>query len=471
MTAIARGQERIRAGHAVGPRWIVRRLPLLLPLLLFPLSLAGCGKHGTESPQGGSGVPPHKTNLKRNVELGRSVQKSLVYYVETNGVLEAEGQTDIAAGVSGVVDEVLFREGDAVDRQTVLAKIDQRRYLSLVKSAEAAVKRAEANAGRAEANIKRNEANIRLWGDQARRALQAGTGSSEEERMKLAFSLNVAEAEKVVSETERGAALGELESARAALELARHNLDRSQVRAPYPGRINQRRITPGSYLEERTVIATLANLSTIRLVGYIPETAAPIVRELMAAEETRRQVHRVGLTAASYWAGPLTAAAGTLLVQRDEVPGGFDPEFRLLVAPRFGFRGRIFYLSTVADPTTHMFEFKAEVDTRRTPVELRPGYTAQIRIPVRSNPDAVVIPEEAVRASEQGFIAFVPGQREGKDGKPELVARRRPLEIGFRTPGWVEVRRGIAPGETMIRRGAESLEEGTPIQIAGDKSR
>jgi multidrug efflux system membrane fusion protein len=328
------------------------------------------------------------------------------------------------------------------------------------------VERAEANVRRAEANIKRNEASIRLWSDQARRAMQAGAGSSEEERMKLLFSLNVVEAEKMVSETERGAALGELESARAALELARHNLDRSQVRAPYPGRINQRRITPGSYLEERTVIATIANLSTIRLVGYIPETAAPIVRELMAHEAARKQAHRLGLFAASHAAGPHAGAVGTLLAQRDEIPGGYDPEFRLLVAPRFGFRGRFFYLSTVADPTTHMFEFKAEVDTRHAPVELRPGYTAQIRIPVRSNPDAVVIPEEAVRASEQGFIAFVPDQREGKDGKSEQIARRRALEVGFRAPGWVEVRRGIAAGEMIIRRGAESLEEGTPIQVA-----
>src|SRR5262249_22810652 len=69
---------------------------------------AGCGKHGKAAPVGGSDVAPSKVNLKRNVELTQAEQRPLVYYVETVGVLEAEGQTDIAAGVNGVVDEVLF---------------------------------------------------------------------------------------------------------------------------------------------------------------------------------------------------------------------------------------------------------------------------------------------------------------------------------------------------------------------------
>ena len=441
------------------------RLPILVGLT-FLTWVVGCNRHGKDAPQGGTNVPPHKTNLKRNVELGRAEQRSLVYYVETVGVLEAEGQTDIAAGVTGLVDEVLFREGDQVNTDTVLVKVDQRRYSALVKSAEAAVERAEANVRRAEASIKKAEATVNLWSDQARRATQAGFGTSDEERSKLMLSLGVAEADRSVAQTERGAAQGELESARAVLDLARHNLNRSQVRAPYSGRINQRKVTPGSYLEERSVIGTIANLSRIRLLGYIPETAAPVVRELMAQQDQRIVANRVALTLGGWLAGHLNAAAAHVLVQKDEVPSGFDPEFRLLVDPRRGLRARIFYLSTVANPDTHMFEFKAEIETRRLTTELRPGYTAQIRIPLRSNPDAVVVPEEAVRASEKGFVAFVPFERRGRDGKTELVARARALELGFRAPGWVEVRSGISPGEVIVRRGSEALEDGTPIQVA-----
>src|SRR5438132_13901501 len=90
----------------------------------------GCGRHGKAAPVGGSDVPPSKVNLKRNVELGRAEQRSIVYYVDTVGYVEAEGQTDLAAGVKGIVDEVLFREGDVVEANKVLIKVDQRGYQS-----------------------------------------------------------------------------------------------------------------------------------------------------------------------------------------------------------------------------------------------------------------------------------------------------------------------------------------------------
>ena len=58
------------------------------------------------------------------------------------------------------------------------------------------------------------------------------------------------------------------------------------------------------------------------------------------------------------------------------------------------FRARVFYLSTVASPETRMFECKAEIETANLDVELRPGYTARIRAPIRSNTRACVIPED-----------------------------------------------------------------------------
>ena len=47
----------------------------------------------------------------------------------------------------------------------------------------------------------------------------------------------------------------------------------------------------------------------------------------------------------------------------------------------------------------------------------------------------------------------------------EWIAQARTLQLGYRTPGFVEVLEGIAPGEWIVRRGAEALEEGTPISI------
>jgi RND family efflux transporter MFP subunit len=435
-------ERKVISGSRDWGRWSApaRALAGLLAGLLLLAGASGCGRHGKAAPVGGSDIPPSKVNLKRNVDLARAEQRSLVYYVDTVGVLEAEGQTELAAGVTGIVDEVLFREGDYVDPNTVLVKVDQKRYVSAAKIAEA--------------NVLRAEKNLDLAVDQFERAFRSLQGSSEEDKAKARLNRGIAEAEIL--------------SARANLVMARNNLDRSQVRPPYAGRINQRKITPGMYLEEKTVIATVADLSRIRLVGYVPETATPVVRELMAAQEARIRAARLTAPLGGWLAGPVPwgSLAGLHLVREEQVPSGYDPEFTLLAYPQQTFTGRIFYISTVASPDTHMFECKAEVNLRGLKnIELKPGYTARIRVPLRSNAQACVVPEEAVRASEQGFIAFVPRRRTGRDGQTEWVAKARSLEIGFRSPGWVEVRRGIQPDEWLVRRGAEALEDGTPIHI------
>lgn len=413
---------------------------LPLSVIVFPLVLAGCSKHGKAAPVGGSDVPPSKVNLKRNVELGRAERRSLVYNVDTVGYIEAEGQTEIAAGVKGVVDEVLFREGDLVSANTVLVKVDQRGYESSTKLAEA--------------NYLHAQAQVELAKDMERRAMRAGLGASAEEKSKVTQGLAVASAD--------------LESARAAMEISRNNLDRSRVRAPYTGIVNSRKVTRGSFLEEKTVIATMADLSHLRLVGWVPESTTPMVRELMAQQGRRVEAFRRTLPLGGFLGGPIpwASCAGVILVQTDDIPSGFDPEFNLLAFPHQTFRSRIFFLSTVANPDTHMFECKAEVDLRNLPkdVELRPGYTARIRVPLKSNSRACVVPEEAVRANERGFIAFVPVERVGRDGK-EWIAEARELELGYRSPGWVEVRKGIEPGQWLVRRGSEALENGTPIRF------
>src|SRR5262249_51146761 len=99
------------------------RLRLVVLLGLLMVAAAGCTKQGKAAPVGGSDIPPSKVNLKRNVELTAAQKRSIDYSVETVGVLEAEAQTEIAAGVAGVVDEVLFREGDTVTPETVLLKV------------------------------------------------------------------------------------------------------------------------------------------------------------------------------------------------------------------------------------------------------------------------------------------------------------------------------------------------------------
>lgn len=410
--------------------WIVG--PMLAAALL------GCGRQGKEAPKGGSEVPPSKVKLSRNVELSQVKQMKLASYVETVGYLDAEGQTDMAAGVTGVVDAVLFREGQYVDRDSVLVKVDQRRYLTALEVAKANEARAEAALG--------------LAREMQRISSQAGIGSTAEDKVRTGGNQRVAESD--------------LAAARAARALAEHFLDRSQVRAPYAGQINKRLVTPGTYLEEKTVIGTIADLSKLRLVGYIPEKSAPMIRTMIDQEERLRTGFVLGAAMASRWLGLYALASDSL----GDGPAAYRIEFELRPFPRQTFHGRIFYMSSVASPDTHMFECKAEVPLRGDQGDLRPGYTAKIRCPLPGDALSYVVPEEAVRASERGFVAFRPKRASNKEGGADWVAEAVVLELGVRKPGFVEVLKGLAPGDWIVRKGAESLENNTPISFPEEQT-
>ena len=82
--------------------------------------------------------------------------------VDTVGYLDAEGQTDVAAGVSGIVEEVYFREGDWVEKdRTLLARIEPKKYEAMLAQAEANLKRAEASVNKMEATIRKCDSGIR----------------------------------------------------------------------------------------------------------------------------------------------------------------------------------------------------------------------------------------------------------------------------------------------------------------------
>ena len=56
-----------------------------------------------------------------------------------------------------------------------------------------------------------------------------------------------------------------------------------------------------------------------------------------------------------------------------------------------------------------------------------------------------------------------------KAGEPEYIAEAVPLELGQREPGWVEVLKGLQPGDVVVSKGAEALEDGTPLAIPAER--
>lgn len=408
---------------------------ILLSCLVF---LSACAKKGIPAPQGGSDMTPAKVNLRRSVELTVVEQKALTSSIDAIGVIEAESLNKIASGLSGLVEEVLFREGDLVDpRQKIpLIRIDRKRYLAAYEVAKA--------------NEKEAQAVLLAAADANRRAQAGGAAVAIDVRQQAAEAESVAEAR--------------LASAKANLIIAKLNADRSEVFPPCRGQINTRTVAVGDYVDEKTVIATVADLSKLRVSAYLPESVEPLIRKHMQERSYELSGRLLGIALAGM--NGVSNPLNQILIETAEIPSSFDPQFTVPPFPNRIYRGHLFYLSRVADPTTHMFETKTEIDPRTFGFnDLSAGYTARIRFPLKTNPDALVIPEEALRATERGFIVFVPEKRIAKDGSVEWIARPKRVEVGTRAPGWVEIRQGLSPKQAIVKRGAEALEDGTPIRF------
>jgi membrane fusion protein (multidrug efflux system) len=200
-------------------------------------------------------------------------------------------------------------------------------------------------------------------------------------------------------------------SARADLLLQQTRLERTVVRAPFSGIVGERLVSVGDYVTPQTQLTTLQTVNPQRAAFQVPERYAGLLEE---GQEVAFEVAAMG---------------------GREFSGSVD-----FVDPRVRLPGRTITVKAVVPN-----------DDRA----LKPGMFIEARLVVEVRPEAVVIPEDAILPlAGQNFVWVV---------TPEGTATRKPVTIGVRTPGWVEVKEGILPREQVVVGGIERLGEGAPV--------
>ncbi len=350
-------------------------------ILIF--ASGGCDERPAEGPARGAGPRVRSIPVRTAPVATRGVS----YRVRALGSLEAEEIVQVTAEVEGAVTEVRFHEGAKVTRDTVLVLIDPERY-------RLEVERAEANHLRAQSDLRR-----------AQEELQ------RRERLANAELLAMDEVDRYRAASESLDA--DVAASKAALDIALQNQRRSGVKAPESGVINTRTIETGTYVRPGTVLATIVDVSRLRLRFNISEGES-----LQVAE-------------------------------------GQDVSFRVApIGPR-DFVGRVYHVGEVADPTTRQVEVLAWV---KNTGELKPGFFAEVSFNAGTRENAVVVPEAAIKASESGFVAYV--VVEGK-------AVKKPIEIGLRTEdGLVEILSGLSGAEIVVVQGSDLLADGVAVEDA-----
>ncbi len=225
-------------------------------------SFPACRKGTEASPAAKRGrssiVFPVETRI---VELS-----SLVYTVNAVGSVEAFEKVQVTARVAGVVDKVLFSEGNFAKVDQVLVEIEPERYNLAVEAAEAAYQKAVASLADAEAGLKRRETVI---------TQNPGLIPGEEvETWRTKVLL----------------AKSDMAQAKAALNQAKLNLHDAYVRAPFSGILQTRTVQTGEYVQTGTVLATLVRRDPLLLRFKVPESEAARIKVGMAANFRVRNV-------------------------------------------------------------------------------------------------------------------------------------------------------------------------------------
>jgi len=255
-------------------------------------------------------------------------------------------------------------------------------------------------------------------------ALDASVQQAELQQARASLALNQQNlkrteqllAERFISQSALDQAVANLKVSEANVQLAEAKLSKTRIQAPFAGVIGIRRVSVGEYIKEGQDLVTLEDTSALKVDFRVPE--------IFLARVEKNQ---------------------SLSVASDALPGVSYPATVYAIDPVVDENGRALYLRALL---------------KNTDGRLRPGMFVRVRLVLAERNEALVVPEEAIvpGGNEQFVFKVV-------DGK----AARVRVETGVRRGGKVEIRGGLARGDTIVTAGQIKLRDGVAVATGGPK--
>lgn len=335
----------------------------LVPVLLASLALASCGR--------GDSAKTRQAPLVTATVVGTH---RFVDRIEAVGTARAKEQVTLSAPVTERITRINFEDGGYVRAGQVIAELAQ----------------GQESAELADARARTREADQQLRRLESLKARGFATNASVDTQVALASS------------------------ARAQAASATASIGDRVVRAPFGGWASLRTISAGAVVSAGTPIATISDISEIKLDFPVPETLLS------------------------------SLAVGQTI------------EARAAAYPDRLFRGRIATIDPVIDPATRSVMVRAILPNGDN--RLKPGMllTVIIESAARSVP---AVPELAVVGQgEQRYVFLI-----GEGNK----VKRTPIRTGLRDGGMIEVVEGLKAGQKLVGEGVVKVSDGVEVRLAG----
>lgn len=293
--------------------------------------------------------------------------------VTTGNILPAE-EVDLSFETSGKVVAIYFTEGEFVKKGTLLAKINDAPLQAQLKKLEAQVKLAQDRVYRQQTLLERD----------------------------------------AVSQETYEAVLTEYNKLQADIELVKAQIDQTELKAPFDGVIGLRQLSEGAYANSSTKVASLAQVSELKIDFSVPESYAGEVKR----------------------GTPITFS-----LQDDQ-------------GRSRSFHANVYAVEAGVNRETRTLNVRALYSNKDR--SLIPGRYISVEITRKAIVDALSVPAEAIIPEMGQYVVYL---YNGGQAKPVIIT------AGMRTESRVQVLGGLCLGDTVLTSGVMQLRKGSRVAL------
>ena len=403
---------------------------LALTLACIGAAAAGCNTTAgqNDGAGGGRGGRGGGAGQAVHVETSPLQHISVERRVDLSGTLVSPDQARVSSEVAGIIMAVPVQLGSEVRVGDVLVKIEPRELTLALERAESALRQVEAQLGIDRAQDKQPPPDEQIASvrqavanrDDARAAYQraqqlSGSGLlAQVDRDTAETRLKVAEANYQASVDNVRSLKASLQDRRASYELAQKKVEDAVVRAPVAGSVSERLVQPGEFIRENTPVATIVQMSPLKLRTAIQEKNAGVITV------------------------------------------GQSVDFVVEAFLTRTFHGKVAFVSPAVDQATRTFPVEVLVDNPDR--VLKPGFFAKGTVLTRRDEKVVAAPDDAVSTMAGVSTVYVI-----EDGK----ARQQVVTLGTHQENVIEIVDGLKGDEVLATSNVNQLATGTRVRTGG----
>jgi|688.fasta_scaffold25506_3 membrane fusion protein (multidrug efflux system) len=346
-----------------------KRTVFIATMALLTLFSCKSKKDAAPPPGQGPGAPVPVISVEGLVVKTSSINE----VVEASGTILANEATEIRPEISGRITQLNIREGAVVPKGSLLVKIYD-----------------------ADLQAQLNKLLVQLQ-----------IAEKTEERQKELLKIGG------IAQQDYDLSTLQVSNIKADIELTRVNISKTEIRAPYNGRLGLKSISPGAYISPTTLITTITQMNQMKIEFSVPEKYSAQINN--------------GLTL-------------------DFMLDGSTKSYKANVLAREG----------SVDQNTRNLRIRAVVQGGADQF-LVPGTFAKVRMILGENRNAIMIPSNAVIPQARNKqVALYRG------GMASMID----IDTGIRDSSNVQVLSGLKSGDTLVTSGLLFIKPGTKLKLS-----